>query len=128
MTPEEKAFWAAIKAAPADHLAKLVFADWLAERSERPALEYAMRWAGVRGRHPLVTPARGLASWAFLRKGQHRPAWPHQLPRLVYERLRGGATYDAHRRYVNTRAAFESLAAVLQSGRDVFEIDGKGVK
>lgn len=128
MSDEEKAFWNAIKVNPADHLAKLVFADWLQERGERPALEYALRWAGVRGRHPLVTTGRGLASWATLRKGQHRPVWAHQLPRLVHDRLRGGATFETHRRYAHVHAAFAALATALQGIRDACEIDGNGVK
>lgn len=127
MSPEEKAFWTAIKADPNDRLAQLVFADWLDENGQ-PRLAFAFRWAAARGRYPFVTQARKLACWSVVRKGQHRPVYSHQLPRLVYDRLRDGAIFDMHRQYANVMRAFHVLADTLAVIRDVIDPDGKTVK
>lgn len=127
MTHDERAFWATIKAALTDTLPQVVFADWLDERG-RTDLAFAMRWAAARRRYPMVTPAKGLASWSTLLKGQHRPPYSDQLPRLVFEKLRDGVIYSHHRQYANVPRAFFVLADALAAIRAVIDPDGKGVK
>jgi len=120
------AFWAKIKAEPTNHLARSVFADWLDEQGDE-WLGFALRWSGARGRYPLVTPHRRFANWAVVLRGQHKPAHPHQLPRLVYNVLTG-AKAGQHFRYVSVESAFAALAGALAKLRAVVDPAGVGVR
>ncbi len=46
------ALWASVEAAPKDDAPKLVLADWLQERGERPDLERGLRWCVANGKWP----------------------------------------------------------------------------
>ena len=46
------ALWAGVLASRDDAAAKLVYADWLDDRAERPELAYALRWCAKRCKHP----------------------------------------------------------------------------
>ena len=120
------AFWRRVKDEPDNHTARLVFADYLDERFQ-PQLAFAMRWSGFRGRFPLVTPARRYASWATLLRGQHKPAHGHQLPRAVFEKLKGSKV-GLHIRYAGVEYAFYALSVALERLRAVLDPTGDGVK
>lgn len=102
--------------APRDEMA--VLADWLDEHGE-PDLAFAYRWAAGRGRYPIVTPKRKWAFWSTLSRGQHKPAWPHQLPREVFHWLKPSR---GKCRYRDVAMAFVRLAAALKRLRDCLSV------
>lgn len=89
MATERAAFWQAVGLAPADPAVKLVLADWLEERGERPGdlvMAYALRWCAARGKHP---GRDALGRWWWGREPDRRRGknWPHQLPALLFRAI-----------------------------------------
>ncbi|WP_439624104.1 TIGR02996 domain-containing protein [Gemmata sp.] len=122
----DRAFLAKIEEEPAEALHKLAYADWLDEQ-RRHGLAFAYRWAARRGHHPRVTPGIKRAVWSTFRRGQHKPAWPSQLPPLVFAQLRPlkqvtTTSYaPPNYRCRDMSIAFAALADVLQKLREVIE-------
>jgi uncharacterized protein (TIGR02996 family) len=118
------AFWAAVAAAPDDPGPKQMLADWLAEKTDDQLAQdiaYALRWAVTRGQRPHVTPRGRFYSWSTLRRGQHKPVSPDQLPRDVFLNL-GPGQQGSNFRCRSMMLAYQRLAAALRRLRDEVEI------
>jgi uncharacterized protein (TIGR02996 family) len=107
---------------PTDHARKLILADWLEEKGNGAVLTFAMRWCGIHGRHPGYTPHRKFYRWATLLRGQNNPAWPHQLPRIVYAAFRPKPASMNGVRFRSAEQAFVQLGRALEQLREAVAI------
>lgn len=101
-----------------------ILADWLEERGELPDLAYALRWCAARGRHPHRSPRGRYFTWGAVsvaRGGSRKAGTPHEVPRVVYDRLRP----RRYPRYRDVRHAYLALARALRTLRDAVEIGGR---
>lgn len=89
-----------------------VLADWLDENGE-PDLAFAYRWAARRGHFPRLTPKGRYAGWSAPLRGQHKLAWPHQLPRVVFARVKGGRSRSVEGAFAKLAAALAELRAAV---------------
>lgn len=95
---DSSAFLNAIRKQPDDHTAKVVYADWLAERgAEFEAQAEAWRWMGMKRRHPSWNPTGASYGpggttginhewyWMFGYHGWVTPADNYYLPYRLWE-------------------------------------------
>ena len=119
-------FVASLLNAPGDSTIMGAFADWLDEH-DKHHLAFALRWAARRRLFPDISPMGRRSNWSTHRRGQYKPAYPHQLPPLVFAQLRPlgrvrTSTYAPPRFTSGSlMGAFAALADALRRLRDVLE-------